>query len=75
MSDAGESSGSACPVLEAWAASQFVLKRLCEKDLLVISGGKLTRGTVVMNQELIMPIINLVGCWALYRCCPCRLHV
>ena len=58
---------SECPVLSAWSKSQFVLQRLLKKDLLVVSSGKLTRRTCVDNRELLVPLINLVGCLTTLR--------
>ena len=55
------SATSSCPVIHAWAASEIVLKRLLEKDLLILSNGKLSRATVAANRELLVPLINLVG--------------
>ena len=73
-SDAGSSSISIeCPVLSAWSQSQFVLQRLLKKDLLVISSGKLTRKTCVDNRELLVPLINLVGCLTAVSDCCCVL--
>ena len=56
-----DSSASVCPALHAWGESEFVLKRLCEKDLLVLSGGKLSRASLIANRELLIPLVNLVG--------------
>ena len=50
-----------CPVVHAWSQSEFVLKRLLEKNLLILNGSRLSRGTVIANQELLIPLINLVG--------------
>ena len=57
-----EQGSTPCPVLAAWAASETVLKRLLEKNLLILNGSRLTRGTVLANRELLVPFINLVGC-------------
>ena len=54
-----------CPVITAWSKSSVVLGRLLEKDLLILNGGKsnkLTRHTCVANRELLVPLVNLVGC-------------
>ena len=61
MADA--SAGPQCPVLDAWGKSEVVLKRLLEKDLVIVSEGRLTRGTVTANKDLLMPLIELVGTW------------
>ena len=50
-----------CPVLAAWGSSEIVLKRLLEKDLLILEGARLSRGTVIANRDLLIPLINLVG--------------
>ena len=55
------SSASSCPVLHAWAQSEVILKRLLDKDLLVLSGSRLTRATVCANSDLLIPLLNLVG--------------
>ena len=55
------SSASSCPVLQAWATSEVVLKRLCDKDLLVLNGKRLTRQTCTANRELLVPLMNLIG--------------
>ena len=57
------SSEASCPVLAAWSQSEVVIRRLAEKDLLIISGGKLSRQTVTANRDLLEPLINLVGPW------------
>ena len=56
-----ESSGSSCPVLAIWGETESVLKRLHEKDLIILSGGKLNRQTLIPNRDLLIPLINLVG--------------
>ena len=58
---AGSAPLAECPVLAAWSKSETVLKRLLEKDLLILSGARLTRQTIIMNRELLVPLINLVG--------------
>ena len=52
---------SDCPVLKAWSTSQWVLQRLMSKNMLVIADKRLNREAVVLNRELLVPIINLVG--------------
>ena len=54
-------SAAECPVIKAWGSSEIILKRLLEKDLIIMSSGKLNRQTVLVNSELLEPIINLVG--------------
>ena len=50
-----------CPVLKAWSSSQWVLQRLMSKNMLVIADKRLNREAVVLNRELLIPLINLVG--------------
>ena len=52
-----------CPALKAWSQSQWVLQRLMSKGMLVIADKSLNRDTVVLNRELLIPLINLVGPW------------
>ena len=60
---AGTSEVVECPVLAAWGTSEIVLKRLLEKNLLVLEGARLSRGTVLANRDFLIPLINLVGSW------------
>ena len=52
---------SPCPVVQAWGQSEIILKRLLDKDLLILHGSRLSRSTVLANRELVVPLLNLVG--------------
>ena len=62
-----------CPVLSAWAALPYLMKRASEGKISTVGEQGITRATVADNAEILKPIILHFGALALQRK-SCRLH-